>query len=192
MDRTRRWRKFPTIMNLEKKIGIQSVRIIHAHKSNNAYNTISPCKRLQYVIVSFQFIPGIPTISQSVAFPVPCFGSLPLCLPRCDPVRRRGATWVVPCCGFPVVSPNRWAPGLHGGLLGLVGLPVGAPLCCVCVIVVSCGFCCLCYLCCFCVFFMFVVGSFQSVSWKFDFWISLNFELLWIVCVVCCLEVSSL
>ena len=28
---------------------------------------------------------------------------------------------------------------------------------------------CVVSLCGFCVFFMFVVGSFQSVSWKFDF-----------------------
>ena len=131
---------------------------IHACKPNNAYNKISTCIRSQYVTVSFQFIPGIPTISQSVAFPVPCCGSLPWlgASPRCD----LSCSLLCPVVCSPLCVPSGgrdvtpwWSPWVGW-----------APCCvCVCVIVVGCGFCCfccLCCLCCLCVFFMFVVWKF--------------------------------
>ena len=131
--------------------------------------------------------------------PVPCFGSLPLCLTCCDPVRRRGVTWVVPCC-VPLCAPRcvfrvegrpwRVAPW-RGGLLGLVCLlllwlvvvsvvSVVSVVCVVCVVSV--------YSLCL------LFGSFQSVSWKFDFWISVDCVLFCVVvnCLCLLLEVSSL
>ena len=76
-----------------------------------------------YVTVSFQFTSGIPTISQSVAFPVPCCGVYPVVVPsRCVyPVVTRCVAAVRPEL-FPAVSrcvlPMVVSLGWLGSLLG--------------------------------------------------------------------------
>ena len=148
---------------------------------------------MQKITVCHCVILGIPTISQSVAFPVPCCGSLPLCLTRCDPLRRRGVTWVVPCVPLcpHLVSPL-WSPEWRTwwsrrAAVTWTGWP---PLCCV---VVGCSlwspwggvFVLLCCLCCFCVFFRYVVWKFQV--YKLEVGLLNFFGFLWIDC--CCVFV---
>ena len=97
----------------------------------------------------------------------------------------------------PVVVPSRcvypgWAPWtLHDlGAVLKAGAQWRCSVCCVC------GFCGLCCLCCFVYSLCLLFGSFQSVSWKFDFWICLecvsggSFQTRKIK--ICHLEVSSL
>ena len=118
---------------------------IHAYKTSDTYNTTSPCMSPHYVTVSLYFVPGIPTISESVVVPSHC-GSPPW---RCSVLRCVWSppwAWTAvvglgaplglqeplrsPRCGFPVV----WVPVVSRGLLQL-GEP--GPCCLLCLYGVS-------------------------------------------------------
>ena len=77
-----------------------------------------------------------------------------------------------------------WASSTVQSLLCPAGMSCSCPevpllrvgvcsVCCSCLFLWLCGFCgfcCLCCLCCFVYYLCLLFGSFQSASWKFDFW----------------------
>ena len=218
----------PTLCHQVSLLYTGSMHQVYAQthiKQINAYNNIS-MQKITVCHCVFSVYTGYTHNKPICCLP----GALLWCLPRCDPLRRRGVTWVGPCVPLcpHLVSPL-WSPGGRpwrgqGGHLCVV-LWLGAPcgllgLVCLCycgwvwflwflwflLFVLFVLFLCIlsvCYLevsnlqvgsltseflwigvlfCvvvnCLCLLF----GSFQSVSWKFDFWISVD----WCFVLCCC------
>ena len=214
----------PKTENIKKKINLYLETFkntkfvhIHAYKTSDTYNTTSPCMSPHYVTVSLNFVPGIPTISESVVVPSHC-GSPPW---RCSVLRcvwsppwawtavvglgapASRSPWGHPVVASPLFGSRLWAADCSSSVSSVSVLFVvslwsqcfiswPSLLLCISVVPSSWVVCFMCLyvlfwwivvsvvsvvsvvLCCFVYFLNLLFGTFQSISWKFDFWTSIS------------------